>query len=61
MSPELWMMKINNILNAVSYREPQKPTMIVEKEVVRIPCKYCGNMIDAFRNSTCPKCGAPIY
>ncbi|MFI5450317.1 MAG: hypothetical protein ACHQ03_11205 [Candidatus Bathyarchaeia archaeon] len=60
MSPEIWMGKINTLLNGASYRTPQ-PTVIVEKEVVRIPCKYCNTLIDAFRNNTCPNCGAPLH
>jgi len=61
MSPEIWMTKINNVLNTMSHSELQQPTMILQKEVVKIPCKYCGNLIDAFRSNSCPKCGAPIY
>jgi hypothetical protein len=64
MSPEVWMNKINNLMNGMSSRlySPQ-PTIIVEreKEVVKIPCKYCKSLVDVFRNNTCPQCGAPIH
>jgi DNA-directed RNA polymerase subunit M/transcription elongation factor TFIIS len=33
-------------------------TVIIEREVAKVPCKYCGSLIDPVRNTTCPKCGA---
>jgi hypothetical protein len=62
-SPEVWMGKINAVLNARSFQPPQReqPTVVLEKEVVRIPCRYCHTLVDAFRNSKCPNCGAPLY
>ena len=45
MSPEVWITKINNLLNSVNYRSPQ-PTIVIEKEVVKIPCKYCRALFD---------------
>ena len=56
--PEQWLGKINNLLASQSSTRPT--AVVVEREVVKIPCKYCGNLIDAFRNNTCDKCGAPI-
>ena len=60
MSPEVWITKINNLLNTTNYRSPQ-PTIVIEKEVVKIPCKYCRALFDPYRNNTCPQCGAPLH
>jgi DNA-directed RNA polymerase subunit M/transcription elongation factor TFIIS len=40
--------------------EPSKEKVIIEREVVKVPCKYCGTLSDPVRNSTCPKCGAKL-
>jgi len=37
-----------------------KQTVIIEREVAKVPCKYCGTLSDPVRNSTCPKCGAKL-
>ncbi len=34
--------------------------VVVEKEVVRIPCKYCGALVDPVANTTCPNCGGKL-
>ena len=51
----------------IVYRPPQSEThpsserpVIIQREVVRIPCKYCGALVDPIRNSTCPHCGAKL-
>ena len=33
---------------------------IIQREVVKIPCKYCKTLIDPVRDKVCPNCGAPI-
>ena len=40
--------------------EPREREKIVEREVVKVRCKYCGTMADPVRNETCPKCGAKL-
>jgi len=65
MAPELWVTKINNLLvramPPVAQSSPvAQTTVIVEKEVVRTPCRYCGCLVDAFRSDKCPNCGAPL-
>jgi rubrerythrin len=36
-------------------------TTVVEKEVVKVPCKYCGDLVEITGEATkCPNCGAPI-
>lgn len=55
--PEQWMVKINNLLIPISSK--LSPTIVVEKEIVKVPCKYCGTLVDVFRNNMCSQCGAP--
>jgi DNA-directed RNA polymerase subunit RPC12/RpoP len=33
-------------------------TVVVSREVLRIPCRFCGTLIDPIQSMTCPKCGA---
>lgn len=34
---------------------------VVQKEVVKVPCKYCGALVEITGTTTkCPGCGAPI-
>jgi Ca2+/Na+ antiporter len=44
--------------------ESQKPAVeketIIERDVVRIPCKYCKTLVDPVHDKVCPNCGAPI-
>lgn len=36
-------------------------TTIVEKEVVKVPCKFCGTLVAITGETTrCPSCNAPI-
>jgi hypothetical protein len=36
-------------------------TKIIEKEVVKVPCKYCGTLVAITADiSKCPSCGAPM-
>lgn len=37
---------------------PPSPAVIVQKEVLKIPCKYCRTLVDPVLNKTCPSCGA---
>ena len=56
-SPDLWVQKISEASSMTNTPE-QTANMIVEREVVKIPCKYCGNLIDPARDDRCPRCGA---
>ncbi len=42
------------------FEDDEREKVVVEREVLRIPCNHCGSLIDPIRNGTCPKCGAPI-
>jgi len=33
---------------------------VYTKEVLRVPCKYCGTLLDPIQNKTCPQCGGKI-
>jgi hypothetical protein len=39
---------------------PQRETVIVQKEVMKVPCRYCGTLVDPVTNSKCPSCGGKI-
>ncbi|MGA2875596.1 MAG: hypothetical protein ABSE82_08665 [Nitrososphaerales archaeon] len=43
---------------------PDEPAVqretIIQREVVKIPCKYCKTLMDPVRDKACPNCGAPI-
>jgi hypothetical protein len=32
-------------------------TFVVTREVLRVPCRYCGTLTDPIRISKCPSCG----
>lgn len=40
--------------------QPQ-PTVVVSKEVTKIPCKYCGNLVNLNEVNICPSCGGRLY
>jgi DNA-directed RNA polymerase subunit RPC12/RpoP len=42
-------------------RPLEKSTVVVTKEVMKIPCRYCGALLDPVQNSLCPRCGAKIF
>ena len=56
--------RLGNRTNSETPDEPQKPAVqmetIIQREVVKIPCKYCKTLIDPIRGKTCQNCGAPI-
>jgi len=33
---------------------------IIQREIVKVPCKYCGNLNDLATTRVCPSCGAPV-
>ena len=33
---------------------------VIEREVVRVPCSYCGVLLDPVRDQFCQKCGAKV-
>ncbi len=44
-------------------REPAKDpgkTLVLEREVVKVPCRYCGMLVDPVRDAKCPSCGANL-
>lgn len=38
----------------------EKETVVIQKEVVKVPCKYCGALNDIVAQKTCSNCGAAI-
>ena len=62
-TPEVWVGKIHDAIAGVygeGQTEPEEAKTIVTREVVKIPCKYCGALLDPVRDSACPTCGAPV-
>jgi hypothetical protein len=40
---------------------PSTTTTVIQKEVIKIPCQFCGSLYDFTSGvSKCPNCGAPI-
>ncbi|HZY94089.1 MAG TPA: hypothetical protein VFE98_04405 [Candidatus Bathyarchaeia archaeon] len=42
---------------------PPEQTVVqreIEREVLRIPCKYCRTLLDPIREKNCPNCGAVV-
>jgi len=37
-----------------------KETTVIQKEVLKVPCKYCGTLLDPVRDRYCPSCGSPV-
>ncbi len=35
-------------------------TKVVEREVLKVPCKYCRSLIDPVTNTYCPSCGGRL-
>jgi hypothetical protein len=56
--PDLWVVKINEAISKSKSKE--EPSVVVEKEMVRIPCKHCGELVDIAKESSCPRCGAKL-
>jgi rubrerythrin len=47
-------------IDSVSPQPVQKETTIIQREVVKIPCKYCGTLVDPVQDQKCPNCGAAV-
>ncbi|HXW37078.1 MAG TPA: hypothetical protein VEJ36_04150 [Nitrososphaerales archaeon] len=35
-------------------------TLVIQREIIRVPCRYCGNLNDLATSKTCSQCGAAI-
>jgi hypothetical protein len=62
-APDYWINIIQSEMRMDSQKaiQPPQPTIIKEtvKEIVKIPCPYCGSLVDiTWRN--CGSCGAPL-
>jgi len=45
------------------FSPPQQQTIIqreVQREVLKVPCKYCRTLLDPIREKKCPNCGAVV-
>jgi hypothetical protein len=34
--------------------------VVIQREVIKIPCRYCGMLVDPVRDAKCPSCGANL-
>ena len=39
---------------------PTQQQTVVQREVLRIPCRYCKTLLDPIREKTCPHCGSVV-
>ena len=47
--------------HGISLAPPSATTTIVQKEVVKVPCKFCHTLVPITGETTkCPSCGAPV-
>jgi len=37
-----------------------KETTVIQKEVLKVPCKYCGTLLDPVRERYCTSCGSSV-
>ncbi len=51
----------NPMVRPAASASPTLVTQDIQKEVVKVPCKYCGTLMELTAGiSKCPSCGAPI-
>jgi len=55
-APEQWLVKIQR---SIAGESDEPPSMEIKKEAVKIPCKYCGSLVDLVTEDKCSYCGAP--
>ncbi|MGA1975008.1 MAG: hypothetical protein ABSG92_05170 [Conexivisphaerales archaeon] len=58
-TPDVWVTKVNDAISG-EIAEPE-PNVVVKEEIVKIPCKFCGTLVDPARDRACPNCGAPPF
>jgi len=56
-APDIWATKIDDAISG-EVAAPE-PNVVVEEEIVKVPCKFCGALVDPVRDKACPNCGAP--
>ncbi len=56
-SPDIWATKIDDALSEEA--AAPEANVIVREEIVKVPCKFCGTLVDPIRDKACPNCGAP--
>ncbi len=49
------------VVAATSPQVPAQGQVVIQKEVIKVPCKYCGNLVELTSGvNKCPSCGASI-
>jgi predicted transcriptional regulator len=41
-------------------QKSQERVVVIQREVVKVPCSYCGMLLDPMRDAVCPSCGANL-
>lgn len=57
-TPDVWVTKINDAISG-EHAQAEPSVIIKEEEIVKVPCKFCGTLVDPVRDKACPNCGAP--
>ena len=58
-TPDIWATKIDDAISGES--AAPEANVILKEEIVKIPCKFCGTLVDPARDRACPNCGAPPF
>jgi len=58
-TPDVWVTKVNDAISS-EVLEPE-PNVVLKEEIVKVPCKFCGTLVDPARDTACPNCGAPPF
>jgi hypothetical protein len=57
-TPDVWATRIDAAVSGEA-TQPEPSVVIKEEEIVKVPCKFCGTLVDPVRDKACPNCGAP--
>ncbi|HVP22580.1 MAG TPA: hypothetical protein VMS77_01555 [Conexivisphaerales archaeon] len=56
-SPDIWATKIDDAISGEA--AAPEANVVVKEEIIKVPCKFCGTLVDPIRDKACPNCGAP--
>ena len=44
----------------IQHTETIKEKEVIQREIVKVPCKFCGNLNELATTRFCPSCGAAV-
>jgi hypothetical protein len=61
LDPDMWHQAISDARRALpsAHAPPTVATLTIEREVVKVRCRYCGVLANEV-NGRCPSCGGPL-